>query len=193
MKVYTTGEVSKLCNVSTATVNKWFDTGQLPGYRVPGSKHRRIPHDNLVRFLKKHNAPLGALADAAAAEVLVVSQDRQLIGQLRDVLDGIDSLHVMLASDGFGVGMQLESSHPQCVVVDFGIGEAVAMQLCGTLRQRLDPGTQIIAIAGHQTLVGQWAADVDEVFRRPFDPSLLVQRIRSIAGEAAEEDQSGLV
>ena len=41
--VLTTGEVAKICNVAPRTVSKWFDSGALTGYRIPGSKDRRIP------------------------------------------------------------------------------------------------------------------------------------------------------
>ena len=51
MKVFTTGQVAKICKVAPRTVSKWFDSGRLKGYRIPGSqpayrivlgcKHRR--------------------------------------------------------------------------------------------------------------------------------------------------------
>ena len=47
--VLTTGEVAKICNVAPRTVSKWFDSGALHGYRIPGSKDRRIPL-NQLRF-----------------------------------------------------------------------------------------------------------------------------------------------
>ena len=56
-KVLTTGNVAQVCNVATRTVVKWFDEGLLEGYRLPGSKDRRIPIAELVRFMKKHNIP----------------------------------------------------------------------------------------------------------------------------------------
>jgi len=56
--VLTTGEVARVCRVACRTVQKWFDTGLLKGYRLPGSGDRRIPADELERFMKKHNIPL---------------------------------------------------------------------------------------------------------------------------------------
>ena len=55
--VLTTGEVAKICNVAPRTVSKWFDTGVLKGYRIPGSKDRRIPVSQLIRFMKEHGIP----------------------------------------------------------------------------------------------------------------------------------------
>ena len=50
--VLTTGEVAKVCNVAARTVSKWFDSGQLQGYRIPGSKDRRIPVSSLQQFMR---------------------------------------------------------------------------------------------------------------------------------------------
>src|ERR1700761_2602404 len=56
--VLTTGEVAKICNVAPRTVSKWVDSGALHGYRIPGSKDRRIPLNQLIRFMKQHGMPL---------------------------------------------------------------------------------------------------------------------------------------
>ena len=55
--VFTTGEVAKVCNVAPRTVSKWFDAKLLKGYRIPGSKDRRIPIPELVAFMKKYEIP----------------------------------------------------------------------------------------------------------------------------------------
>ena len=55
--VLTTGQVARLCNVATRTAAKWFDTGLLKGYRIPGGKDRRVPIAELERFMKEHNIP----------------------------------------------------------------------------------------------------------------------------------------
>ena len=71
-KVFTTGQVAKICKVAPRTVSKWFDSGRLKGYRIPGSQDRRIPREQLIRFLKEHGMPLGEL-DIAEHKVTVVS------------------------------------------------------------------------------------------------------------------------
>ncbi len=63
MKVYTTGQVAKIANVASRTVCKWFDSGMLKGYRIAGSRDRRIPRDDLIAFLKEHGIPLGELEE----------------------------------------------------------------------------------------------------------------------------------
>ena len=56
--VYTTGQVARFCRVAPKTVSKWFDSGALKGYRVPDSRDRRIPHDNLIAFMEKFELPI---------------------------------------------------------------------------------------------------------------------------------------
>ena len=87
MKVFTTGQVAKICKVAPRTVSKWFDSGRLKGYRIPGSQDRRIPREYLIKFLKEHGMPLGDLEDEAMAKVLIVAQD-QVLGLYRPDLSG---------------------------------------------------------------------------------------------------------
>src|SRR5262245_44691999 len=82
-KVFTTGQVAKICKVAPRTVSKWFDSGRLKGYRIPGSQDRRIPREYLIKFLKEHGMPLGDLEDEAMAKVLIVAQDQILIENLK--------------------------------------------------------------------------------------------------------------
>ncbi|MFC1724592.1 helix-turn-helix domain-containing protein [candidate division KSB1 bacterium] len=63
MKVaLTTGEVSKICNVSQKTVIKWYDDGLLEGYKIPGTKDRRVPIKSLNEFIQKNNIPISVLS-----------------------------------------------------------------------------------------------------------------------------------
>src|SRR6478752_7170204 len=86
MKVFTTGQVAKICKVAPRTVSKWFDSGRLKGYRIPGSQDRRIPREYLIRFLKEHGMPLGDLEAEVYHKILVVGADGPLMGLLRDNL-----------------------------------------------------------------------------------------------------------
>ncbi len=78
--VLTTGDVARICNVAPRTVSKWFDTGKLRGYRIPGSKDRRIPLDQLVRFMRAHDIPLNGL-ESGTTRVLIVESDAN-VGKL---------------------------------------------------------------------------------------------------------------
>ena len=80
--VLTTGEVAKICNVASRTVSKWFDSGQLRGYRIPGSKDRRIPVNSLVKFMKSHGIPMDGLM-SGSTRVLIVHDDPSTMSRYR--------------------------------------------------------------------------------------------------------------
>jgi two-component system response regulator RpaA len=56
--VLTTGEVALFLSVAPRTVVKWFDSGKLRGYRIPGSQDRRIPREQFMRFCNDNGIPV---------------------------------------------------------------------------------------------------------------------------------------
>lgn len=57
VEVFTTGQIAEICKVSHRTVCRWIDSGRLKGYRIPGSKFRRVPRENLIQLLEQHEMP----------------------------------------------------------------------------------------------------------------------------------------
>jgi excisionase family DNA binding protein len=180
MKVFTTGQVAKICNVGKRTVMKWFDSGRLKGYRIPGSEDRRIPREYLIRFLKEYGMPLGDLEDNAMAKVLIVAQDQFFIGNLRRER----WLNVEAAANGFEAGIQAENLHPDCIVVDFSIGRTESSHICQNIR-RNSKFKEVILIAllpGD----GSWPFDtsmINETFNKSLDPGLLAGRLRTLIAD----------
>ena len=189
MKVFTTGQVAKICKVAPRTVSKWFDSGRLKGYRIPGSQDRRIPREYLIKFLREHGMPLGDLERDISARVLIVSQEQILIENLRRELPVEKSFRIAAATSGFDAGIQAESFHPDCVVVDFSIGKTEGMQICQNLHNRNGEFSEVIVIAllpddGNTILEGR--ACIHETFKKPFDSSLLAERLRTLIGAKKE-------
>lgn len=50
---YSTGEVASLLGVSQQTVIRCMDSGEMPSFRIPGSKFRRTAHESLVAWLEQ--------------------------------------------------------------------------------------------------------------------------------------------
>ena len=186
--IFTTGQVAKICKVAPRTVSKWFDSGRLRGYRIPGSQDRRIPREHLIRFLKEHGMPLGDLEDEAMAKVLVVGQDQVLIENLKRHLPVEKSFKIAVAASGFEAGIQAESFHPDCIVVDFSIGKIEALQICQNLRRNAEYGeTILIALLpddGSSTSFDRSA--INETFKKPFDAQLLAERLKTLIGARKE-------
>ena len=115
--ILTTGQVAKICRVAPRTVSKWFDTGQLRGYRIPGSRDRRIPRAQLIRFMKLHGMPLAEL-ETDAQRVLVIDADRELTRLLETSLAGRDGCEVRVAESALEAGTLIEQFGPSAVLVD---------------------------------------------------------------------------
>ena len=185
MKIYTTGEVSKICQVSMSTVNKWFDMGQLNGFRVPGSRHRRIPQADLLQFLQKYGIPCPALDFAELPKVLIVTPSSEL-GELLASELAEARLNILLVRCSFDAGVEAEAFRPDAVIVDFAIGADEARRIfqhaCD--KSYLDDPI-LIALLSNSDTGRDELEGVDDVFEAPFDPTLLTERLCTLIGSRA--------
>ena len=93
-QIFTTGEAAELCNVSQQTIIRCFDQGRLDGFRVPGSRFRRIPRESLLKFMQDNDIPTTAL-QATTCNVLVIGADAQCIDSLHTA---VNARHVSIHS-----------------------------------------------------------------------------------------------
>ena len=147
--VLTTGDVAKICNVAPRTVSKWFDSGQLKGYRIPGSKDRRIPVGELVRFMRAHNMPTEALP-VGKIRVLVVDGDSETACTLADTLRTKGDYEVQTARSNFETGAVAQKFAPHVVLINLLSERIDATSICRSIRADEDLQTiKIIAVANH--------------------------------------------
>ena len=145
--VLTTGEVAKICNVAPRTVSKWFDKGQLKGYRIPGSKDRRIPLNELVRFMKMHNMPITGLP-IGKIRVLIVDGNNGSATNLAEALDSKGDYEIQSVSNNFETGIIAQKFAPHVMLINLLSENISANQICDTIRSDEDLQTiKIIAIA----------------------------------------------
>jgi excisionase family DNA binding protein len=181
MKVFTIGKVARICNVSNTTAKKWFDSGKLQGYHVPGSRFRRVPRDRLLRFLESQRGLLDNLNDDFMGKVLVVTQCRTLTEKLTELLIPERSFKLAVVTGGFDTGMRVVESYPDCVIVDFSINHPEALQICQSLKDNpYFDDTFIIALLSEGSNSGLDHSHFDEFFIKPFDVNLLVERVRTL-------------
>jgi len=170
--VLTTGEVARICNVAPRTVSKWFDTGQLRGYRIPGSKDRRIPLEQLVQFMKSHGIPTEGLS-LGAPKLLLVDADDDLTDILADALSADNQFESLRTDSLFEAGLLIEQHRPAVVVIDVTLSDKPPADLVSVLRRRERlAGTKLIATSG-QITEGQSQALKQAGFagflKKPFD------------------------
>jgi two-component system, OmpR family, response regulator len=178
--VYTTGEAADLCNLSQQTIIRCFDNGQLKGFRVPGSKFRRIPHNELIQFMRANNIPMDELG-GGKTRVLVVDDDPEIIELFVDVLTADGRFEVETAQTGYDAGLKTQTFHPDVVVLDYMLPDVNGNVVCQTLRSNPDlQHIRILIISGMvdpsevDTLK---AAGADDFIKKPFNIEAVIERI----------------
>jgi excisionase family DNA binding protein len=188
-KVFTTGQVAKICKVAPRTVSKWFDSGRLRGYRIPGSQDRRIPREALIRFLKEYGMPLGELEEEGWHKILIIGAEPLFISRLRELLPEDEEYKYEVANSGFEAGIQAESFHPDTIIIDLAMGRSEGLQIAQNLRRNQQyEATMILAMAGEDEAAPEGLSQFgfSEAFKKPFDIALLAERIRTIVEEKRE-------
>ena len=178
--VLTTGQVAKICNVAPRTVSKWFDSGQLRGYRIPGSKDRRIPADQLLKFMKSHGIPTEGL-DLGITGVLIVDADRELGTLVCEALNSEGKYDASYVDSAFEAGIQVANLRPAVIVVDVSVPDVDPKSICRTLRVNESlSNIKLIAISGAMT-EGQGQGLLEDGFsafiRKPFEIRQLTESI----------------
>jgi excisionase family DNA binding protein len=188
-KVFTTGQVAKICKVAPRTVSKWFDSGRLRGYRIPGSQDRRIPREQLIKFLKEHGMPLGELEEEEWHKVLVIGAEKIFIDRIKEMLPEDEDYKYEIANSGFEAGIQAESFHPDTIIIDLALGRSEAIQITANLRRNpAYEATLIIGLASEDEAAPEKLSEhgFSEAFKKPFDIALLAERIRTLAEQKRE-------
>ena len=145
--VLTTGDVAKICHVAPRTVSKWFDNGQLKGYRIPGSKDRRIPVSELIRFMKVHNMPTEELA-VGKIRILIADSNDKTTSALAEILQSKAGYEVQAVRTSFEAGAALLKFAPHVLLVSLLADDIDATSICRGIRDNEDLRTiKVIAIA----------------------------------------------
>lgn len=175
--VFTTGEAAKICKVSQQTIIRCFDSGALKGFRVPGSKFRRIPRDLLFKFMKDNGIPTDAL-ESGKRKALVVDDDEELVELITDALESDGRFEVRVANNGFDAGMMVKEYHPDVIVLDVMLPDINGKEVCQRIRgdSNLDD-VRILCISGmveEDKIADLKAAGANEFLQKPFEVEKLV-------------------
>jgi len=180
--VLTTGEVAKICNVAPRTVSKWFDSGSLKGYRIPGSRDRRIPANELMRFMRAHGIPLEGLS-SGRTRVLIADPEKDVVDTLARILTEQTSYEIRTATASFSAGMECERFKPHVLLLDMHMGDADARLLVEQVRRSENLQiTKIVGMSGKLTdgqIQGMKTAGFDGFLKKPFQVRQLVDAIEA--------------
>jgi excisionase family DNA binding protein len=178
--VFTTGEAAKICKVSQQTIIRCFDSGQLKGFRVPGSRFRRIPRDQLFTFMRDNGIPTDAL-ESGKRKVLVVDDDHELVELICDVLERDGRFETKSVNNGFDAGMMVKEYRPDLIVLDVMLPDINGKEVC--VRVRSDDSLEdvkIICISGmveDDKILELRMAGANDFLQKPFETEKLIERM----------------
>ncbi len=162
--VLTTGDVAKICHVAPRTVSKWFDNGQLKGYRIPGSKDRRIPLSELMRFMKVHNMPTSGLA-VGKIRVLVADSNDNTASALAESLQNKADYEVQIVHSNFETGAVVQKFAPHVLLVNLLADGIDATDVCRGIRTNEESETiKVVALANRLS-----DSEIEALLHKGFD------------------------
>jgi two-component system, OmpR family, response regulator len=186
--VFTTGEAAEICKVSQQTIIRCFDSGRLKGFRVPGSRFRRIPRDALIAFMKENNIPVDAL-DSGKKKILVVDDDPEIVELFVDVLERDGRFEVKTASSGYDAGIMTQEFLPELIILDYMLPDINGNVVCQTIRQNPNfEHMKIIIVSGvvnQDEINDLLKAGADEFVKKPFNIEKLIERVCELVGLTA--------
>jgi excisionase family DNA binding protein len=181
--LYTTGEAAEICKVSQQTIIRCFDSGRLDGFRIPGSKFRRIPRESLVKFMKTNRIPLDNL-DSGKKKVLIVDDDPEIVELLSDVFGRDGRFEVKTASSGYDAGVLTEDFHPDMILLDYMLPDVNGNIVCQTIKRNPKyEDIKVIIVSGvvKQDEIDQLLKSGAEGFvKKPFDIDDLTAKVCSV-------------
>lgn len=182
-EVFTTGEAAAVCRVSQQTIIRCFDSGRVKGFRVPGSRFRRIPRDELIRFMKENDIPVEAL-NGSLKRILVVDDDPQIVELFVDVLGDDARYEVKTAATGYEAGATTESFKPDLMILDYMLPDINGNVVCKSVRANsLLAQTKILIVSGvvnQNEIDDLLTAGADAFVKKPFDIQRLLKQIESM-------------
>jgi excisionase family DNA binding protein len=193
-EVFTTGEAARVCNVSQQTIIRCFDSGRLHGFRVPGSKFRRIPRLELLRFMQENGIPPDRL-EPGPKRILIIDDDPKTLAILREALGRDDRYDVRTAETGYDAGLLTATFRPQLVIVDYMLPDIRGDLIVRRLREREETShTRVVCISGvvNQEDVDRLTrAGADAFVRKPFNIERLVERVAALLSVASGSMTNG--
>ena len=179
-ELFTTGEAADVCRVSQQTIIRCFDSGRLEGFRVPGSRFRRIPRNSLIKFMKDNSIPLDGM-ESGKKKVLIVDDDAEIVDLLVDVLSKDGRFEVKTATSGYEAGIQTQRFRPDCILLDYMLPDVNGNVVCHTIRQNPEfENIKIIIVSG---VIKQDEIDLllksgaQDFIKKPFDITDLTKRV----------------
>jgi len=181
--LYTTGEAAEICKISQQTIIRCFDTGKVEGFRVPGSKFRRIPRSSLIKFMKDHSIPLDNI-DSGRKKILIVDDDSEIVELMTDVLTRDGRFEIKTAVSGYDAGIQTQQFRPDLILLDYMLPDVNGNVVCHTIKKNPEfENIKIIIVSGvikNDEVAQLLKSGAEDFIKKPFNIVELTDKISTV-------------
>ena len=182
-ELFTTGEAAEICRVSQQTIIRCFDSGRVEGFRVPGSKFRRIPRQSLIKFMKENNIPLDYL-DSGKRKILIVDDDAEIVEMMVEILGREAKYEVKTASSGYEAGIQTQRFKPDLILLDYMLPDVNGNVVCHTIKKNPEfENIRIIIVSGvvkQEEIDHLLKSGAEGFIKKPFNINELTTKVAEV-------------
>ena len=167
-QVFTTGEAARICNVSQQTIIRCFDSGRLHGFKVPGSRFRRIPRAELIRFMQHNKMDMNRLGEGPI-QVLVVGLSAEEVDSVIQTHSAGKEIEIQHADDVWTAGFLAHKCNPGLILLSpaMGVNKSSILATLSVSNRHEDPMIVVVQNNYHGELnVASKNNDSNEVIKQ---------------------------
>lgn len=182
MEIFSTFDISKICNVHHTTVIYWINEKKIPAYLTPGG-HRRVKKEDLLDFMRKFNIPIPDTLARVYKRILVIDDDHDALDELNSALRA-EGFEVDLASSGFEAGQKVHVCKPDLILLDFMMPGMDGFEACSILKNDKEtasiPVIAVTALNGGDEVEKIKECGVKAYFSKPLDLARLIKTVKDV-------------
>lgn len=149
-KFYTTGQVAKICGVSSSTVKRWVDRHEIKGFRLPGSRDWRVTKHELIDFMKENGFPLDDLTTSGRKKIIVVDDDKRFLNFAKKVLTDEARFDLKFFQNGYEACIKFGNFEPDLVILDVMMPDIDGLEVARIIKESQEhKNTAILFVSGY--------------------------------------------
>jgi CheY-like chemotaxis protein len=163
-------------------VLKWINEGHIKAFKTPGG-HHRIPHDELMSFLKRYKMPIPEELKPHQKLLVIVSNDAETQDLLEQAIESVvPDAKVVTLDNSIDALFTITLQRPELVILDVDLPNVDGALLCQKFRSYSNTkNIRLLAISSEHSKIVETFADA--FLAKPLrDVKKLQGKIRRLVG-----------
>ena len=184
-ELFTTGQVAQICQMSAMTVIRCCDGGKIKAYKSPVTGVRRIPREELIRFMQVYNISPERLEAYEKMRVFVVDDDPTQADIVKRVVQTMKgSFAVESSTSGYDAVIRIGTFQPDLIVLDLIMPKMDGFEVCRAIRNVPETsGAKILVVTGYPTeenIRKAIQAGADDWLPKPIRVDMFREKVASL-------------